>query len=330
MKRSHPLGALFAGLLAAASLSIEASALAQDASAPKATPPDIVKLKDGSMYRGVIMELAVGDHVTLRLDSGESMRFVAADVAYAGSADAAPAPPLLPLPPLPPAPPPPPPASPESPPPVPVSVAEAKVRFESASPDVDFHLRTEDATAVGWSGRGGYVVLHGYKHICAAPCDATLPAGRQRLALSQSGGVPIEADDVVDISGPSKVTGTYESHRGTRTTGLIVLLGSPVVGGIMMAASIHSGHDCSEQAVTGSCSPTTNLDGGLLGGGIAVVTVGTLAGLLLMLQGDHATITVAPLDAAAASPRPSGKTEGAWLAASPAASAPGLGVRLTF
>ena len=55
-----------------------------------------------------------------------------------------------------------------------------------------------------------------------------------------------------------------------------------------------------------------------------------LAGLLLVLQGDHATITVTPLDAAAASPRPSGKTEGAWLASSPAASAPGLGVRLTF
>jgi hypothetical protein len=51
---------------------------------------------------------------------------------------------------------------------------------------------------------------------------------------------------------------------------------------------------------------------------------------VLILQHDHATITVAPLDAAAGSPRPSGKSEGAWLAASPAASAPGIGLRVTF
>ena len=198
-----------------------------------------MKLKDGSLYRGVIMELAVGDHVTMRLDSGESRRFAAADVAYAGSADAAPKPPvrrfhrphhLRP------------PTGSEPRPLVTVNAAEAKVHFESPSPDVDFHLRVEDATAVGWSGRGAYgFVLHGYTHICNAPCDATLPAGRHRLALSQSGGVPIEADEAVDLSGPSKVTGTYQSSQGTRVAGWVVMLGSTVAGTAMMIAAIQSG-----------------------------------------------------------------------------------------
>src|SRR4051812_43719691 len=48
------------------------------------TRPDIVRLKDGGMVRGVIDEKVPGEYVVITTPSGSSRRFPWSDVSYAG------------------------------------------------------------------------------------------------------------------------------------------------------------------------------------------------------------------------------------------------------
>ena len=122
-------------------LSLSAGASAQQ------TPPDVVKLRDGSMFRGTIAELVAHDHVDIVLSSGQTRRFPLADVTYAGPS-VAPAS----APPSPPPPPPPPPPSGGPQPLVGMRGPRAELRLEANDSDVEFHVRTGTAQlqGVGW------------------------------------------------------------------------------------------------------------------------------------------------------------------------------------
>lgn len=263
--------------------------------APDATPPDIVKLKNGSLYRGTVMELVAGDHVDVRLPSGETKRFPMSDVDYAGAASAAPgaAPPA--------------PAAPPGPRPlVTIDARAAKIHFEATSPDTDFHIRTEDVTVegAGWGwGRGFYgfastAQAKGYAHICAAPCDATMPVGKYRLALSQAGKKPIEPDGPVTIDGATTVQGKYVSYAGTRGAGWGLFALSLAVGmGIILFAVANPSQNCTSNSFGGSsagsfCTPQA--DTGLVAAGTAIGILGPLLSLAFILQHDRAYITTTP------------------------------------
>jgi hypothetical protein len=47
--------------------------------------PDIIRSKDGSLFRGTIVEMVVNDYVVIVTLTGESRRFALADVSYAGA-----------------------------------------------------------------------------------------------------------------------------------------------------------------------------------------------------------------------------------------------------
>jgi hypothetical protein len=212
-----------------------------------------------------------------------------------------------------------------------VEADAAKIHFESDTPDTDLHIRTGDATVtgLGFGVRGGVytygAVAHDYQHICAAPCDATLPAGTHRLALSKNGKAPVEPDEAVTIRGPSNVHGTYVDRSGTRIAGWLVLGGSLVASLVMLAASIHSDQDCTS---TGSCVPTHSIDMGLAVGSLATMTVGAIVAVILGLQHDGAIIEVTPIDTSLRLPSLE-RREAAWLAPSSAGSA-GLGLQRRF
>jgi hypothetical protein len=325
MKRRAWCVALAAFSFSATAWQPTARAQEQVQATAQATPPDIVKLKNGSLYRGTVMELVAGDHVDIRVPSGETKRFPMSDVEYAGPASGAPTP-------EPPQPAPSPEPAPAAPRPlVTVEANEARVHLVATTPDTDFHIRTADATAVGWTGRGMYTaVARGYTHICAAPCNATLPAGKQRLALSQGGKSPVEPDEPVTIPEAATVRGTYVSYAGTRALGIGIMIASVAAGAIMVAAAFHTKQDCSLQSVTGMCTNTPDIDTGLVFGGLAVAVLGPLVGLPFLLQHDRAEITVEPLDSAALKTPLMARREGAWLSSSQAAPAAGLALQVRF
>jgi len=222
MRLRAPL--FFAASLALLTLSSAAGA--------QQAPPDVVKLRDGSMYRGTISELVANDHVDLMTANGQTRRFAMKDVAFAGSATA----------PEPSAPPPPPP-----PPPPPgegsmitVNAQRAEMRFEANEPDVQFQLRTgqSEMAGVGWGWRSTYsfaAQTSSYTTICTAPCSGSLPTGTHRIGLSHNGRTVIEPEDPTVITGSGTLRGTYTSHTGLRVAGLLVDIASvAVVGTVLM------------------------------------------------------------------------------------------------
>jgi hypothetical protein len=269
--------AAFAAMLLATVEALSPLARAQDAPSGAA---DLVTLKNGSRYRGMILEFVPGDHVDLRLPSGEVKRFAMVEVAYAGEAADEPH------------------AGPQPEPGAPrrllkVDIDEARVHFESFPADTDFHIRT-----------GG---PHSYERICSAPCDANLPTGKQRLALALKGRAPVEPDDAVAIEGASRVTGTYVDNHGTRVAGWIFFGLSIGTGTALMALAF------------ANPAPDSGPNTALFGSAVLVIGGGVTFGLILALHHDRVTLEVTPMNAGLRLP-PLMHRESAWFGAESAVS----------
>jgi hypothetical protein len=275
---------LHAALLAGfASLLLSAAAHAQGA------PPDVVRLKDGSMYRGTISELVAGDHVVIVGVDGQTHRFEMKDVASAGPSAAPPAAPA--------------PASPAVPTPVQMGTiaAPAQVSFQANEGDVQLQVRTGQAAIAGWGwgGRGATSFVgevHSYQTLCTAPCTAVVPVGTHHLGLSAGGKAVVEAREPVVITGPGTLTGTYTSHYGTRVAGLLVVLVGAGVGSYLMFDSFSAAHTDCPTSTTGACTYTAgSLDGTKFAVGATAATLGALVGVIMMLTPDTAAISFAPV-----------------------------------
>jgi hypothetical protein len=212
------------------------------------------------MYRGTIVERVPNDHVDIKTASGDIKRFPMADVAYAGAAEAN-------------APPPPPPQSPR--PLVTVNGVDVPVHFQGDSPGIAFHLHSGDATGVG--PRGGFSAT-AFTKICEAPCDATLPSGRYRFAVSSNGSDPIEVDQALGVMAPTIVRGRYISHSGVR-----------IAGGILAGVGLAGASVLAFVAAT-SDKPNVGEYAGLVASGVAII-----AGFIMWYQGDRVEIRLAPL-----------------------------------
>jgi hypothetical protein len=212
----------------------------------------------------------------------------------------------LPLPPLPPPPPPAPPPGAEPPTSPPSSgtavmatpaaggqkIPLEQVRFEPDEPELTLMMQTgERPVSRIQRFRHAWYYEHGvapsYSPICEGPCDTRLVPGAYRLALSRDGGTPVSAG-VVAVEGPSTITATYEDHSGARVFGGLIIVGG-LIGGVAMIVSSADHQMCDSNA----CS--TDLNGSLLGGGIAVVLGSVIIGSLLASEQDAAHVTVTPL-----------------------------------
>jgi hypothetical protein len=292
-------------------------------------PPDLVKLKDGSMFRGTISELVTNDHVDIVLASGQTRRIPMKDVQYAGPANAAtPAA----APPAPPPPPPPPPGAGGAMPLVTVNGPRAELRLESPDPNTTFHIKTGQADVEGggmtWGGRAfSYSAqANAYTIICTAPCTAGLPVGTHELGLSQGGRIA-QSDEPTTITGPGTLQGTYVSKAGTRVVGWIVVLGSVVGGTLLMLDSIKRTNVCD---ATGFCYEDSTIDGTEFGVGVGVALVGGIVGAVLAAQKDKAEITFIPGTPAATSLAAGGRREAMYLAPPAAYDARGATLQVRF
>lgn len=151
-----------------------------------------------------------------------------------------------------------------------VSGTPVKVRFQSPTDGVSFHLRLGGSYSsisgvsfgVGWGGYGwggygwggygigygaapyyGEIVTRAYQPICEAPCDATLLSGRHRLALSLGGGRPVEVRQPIDLSTDAIVEGRYVDKSRMRKAGWAVFAAGAVTGMALMFASVDYRYD---------------------------------------------------------------------------------------
>lgn len=180
-----------------------------------------------------------------------------------------------------------------------------RVRFQTPTRGVSFWLKTgaiHSETKGWWLDLGVIISKQGtafdpgfgvyssethtrdYVPICEEQCEATVPAGSHRLALSLDGGKPLEPKHPTVITTDSLVEGRYRNRRALRIVGWCVWGIGSVMGTMMMLLSLHNTEDFDIR----------NKAAFYAGTAITVIAFGV--GVPLAAQKDKAIINVYPLD----------------------------------
>jgi hypothetical protein len=140
--------------------------------------------------------------------------------------------------------------------------------------------------AVGVAPYYGEVVTKTYQPICEAPCDATLLSGRYRMALSLSGGKPVDVAQPIQLTGDSVVEGRYVDKRHLRRAGWVTFAVGAVTGMALMFASVDYRYDpyYGDQLRYPAMFYT----------GLGIMASSIIAGSVLAAQNDEAHVTVYP------------------------------------
>ena len=254
--------------------------------------PDIVRLTNGGMVRGTIVEETPDGAVTILLVTGESRTFPRNEIAYAGTAEGAPSM-----------------AKPETqaraPEPriAPTVETQARVRFDSSRDDLTVHRRTGTVYAEGSWG-SGWTSLEGnaYARLCTAPCDAQLPPGDHRLAVSKSSSSRVaEAPDEVRVNDGDTLRVDYRSKGLQRGIGY-ALMPVSILGGLsLIAVSVLAWR--TEECTAGTCFDKPDFKFPLMVAGMIVMPAGFVTGMLLARSKDSARFELVPSSGAAGLPR---------------------------
>ncbi len=212
------------------------------AAASAQVPPDVVRLRDGGLFRGTITEYEPGRRVVILLPSGEERRFEVSEVEFAGPASEMPGPPSAPAqsPPMP--------ASPAQGPPAPLVVQIAPppafpVRFESERPRLQiFRISgAEDRLRVSSTQSGTRTYMESnaiYERVCTTPCDVLFLPGFYGLGVSMGGAnIARPADPALHVAGPTHVRVGWVDRTLLRVIGCAMAIG----GGALGAAGVIGG-----------------------------------------------------------------------------------------
>jgi hypothetical protein len=173
---------------------------------------DVVRLKSGAVFKGEIAEQIPGEYVVIKLITGDVRKIPMAEVEYAGPQES---------------------AKPTARVSTKVSTNEtqAKVHFTTEKKTLTVHQEVAKSRGTFWAGYStGTISSESFRRICTLPCTASLPKGKQPLALSLDDGFPVSVDEHVDISGPTYLQARYTSNSGVRLAGWVIGIGSVLTG----------------------------------------------------------------------------------------------------
>jgi hypothetical protein len=265
--------------------------------APGPAPADVVRLKNGGLLRGTISELIPGATVTIVTITGNARVLDMSEVAYAGPAAQDPQ------------------ASPETAPPrqdserpnqwqpqpyVTVHAAEARIQFRSVESGTTFYRRSGSAySEVHFAWRSGSSYSKGYERICTAPCEASLPSGKETLAYGHDDGEPQELDSITLPPGNSQLQLRFENHPTRRTAGIVVIIAGPVL--TLASLALLTNMACHQAGSPHDCSEADNYKSlGLVVLAVAGLGVGLGLGIpLLKTSRDTPVLETRPFDSAA-------------------------------
>lgn len=240
------------------------------AGAAAQTPPDVVVLRDGTVFRGTLVERG-SVRVVLMLATGEVREFAGADVESAGPDPAV----AVPV------------AAPTAVVPAPPSV---RLHVRGTEPGRTLHRLTE-STEIPLPGRASRPQLDSMMPICAAPCDVDLPAGTYAFGVSEGSGSAHRAGAPVHLeAGELWVEIEHTDRTGIRVAGWAIL-GLGAAGGGLIAG--FGAASKPPDVGLGGGGAWLGWDGGTwLGIGLATAGVFALIGALIGITDDHAAISI--------------------------------------
>ncbi len=225
----------------------------------RADDTERVDTRDGSSYRGELVERVAGDHVTLKLATGELKRIEWADI-------------VAPV-----APPPPPPPTAKAPRPKSGITVDLVANDERARLERYTGTGTVDVDHVTTTGITLYTTqrdIDVYSDVCGVPCTVRVdPAARYRI-----GGEGLIPTDGFSLrSGQDNRIEAVLATKAKRTTGkVLTYLGIPIT--VLGALFLTLGAISSDQAPCDGCvrmKSTFLLWGGIVAGvGVPVLTIG--------------------------------------------------------
>lgn len=228
--------------------------------AQAASPPDVVRLDDGGLLRGTIVELDPNGSVTIQLVTGEVRTIPMSEVTYAGEASGSQAGAAEPGGVL---------ASGVS-----AAGPAVKVRVRSDLSNLTLHRYSGSAQNQLLGGNAQNGSLFGrsrsqfYEPICVAPCSFDGRVGTTRLGLELDQRGAVEADPI-EITGAGVLEARYKDRRGTRIAGGVIGVTGLVVGAVMMIASVTPN------------DPFESTDGAVFGTGLGIGLGGILAATIM-------------------------------------------------
>jgi hypothetical protein len=253
----------------------------------QAETADLVRLNDGRMIRGVIVELVPGDYVIVQAVTGELQRYAMDDVDYAGPAASA-SPPAAKAPPNVTAPP----GGPESP------EGALRVRVTSDQPGLTLHRTSGVSYGGRYGGPGGPSFAHyAYGRLCTAPCEFTIDPGfygftvedlRRRRAHAR-GSIILRTDATLHIS--------YSDRRPQRIVRWLVASALTLGGSAMMIAAPVVGR-CTSYSYTGDDCYSRGVHIPLLSAGAGILAGGLVTTIIAAATRDRGKVTVTSYDAA--------------------------------
>jgi hypothetical protein len=264
-------GVLVVGLICAGTSEALAQQTVPDAPAPQQATikaPDVVLLNNGNLFRGTIAE-KVESHTIIVLITGETRRFVASEIRYAGPAERLPEAAAAPG------------SKGDEQKPVeeneeqPSSKSSGRehqrVYFTSNRPKVALMAKPEDAKK--------------FRLVCKAPCKRDLLEGPYVLAVKIDEDDQLVARRQFMLDFPTSVELNYRSRAGLRGGGGALTVIS-LIAGVAVPLIEFSASD----EELGIATAAT----------LSLAIPGLIAGLVLMSIGDRAELKVAPVPRPAA------------------------------
>ncbi len=246
--------------------------LALPAASQTSTPPDVVRLHDGTFLRGTLVERSP-TQVVLLLPTGETRTWTAAEVEHAG-----PDTPQAPA------------AVAQQPMQVPMPPAQrvARLRVRSAQEGLSLQRLQGTTTLSVWTGRGTAVAqVDQFGVVCNAPCDIEVPEGTYQLGIAQGTGNALRAGAPMDLRGDMTLSLSYDNRSLLRGMGWLTFGLGAAGGGALMVASIFAGpSSCSY----GYCSNGVSWEMMIAGG--VVLTGSMIAAMILIFMQDAPVIDV--------------------------------------
>ena len=234
---------------------------------------DTVRLNNGSLLRGTLLEHTPGGRTVLLLHDGSQQSFEADAVAEVIPARQAPS------------------STPSAPAPVPAV----------PPPVQDGWVRLRVHTSPGFrlfARKGGD---DGYTGICANDCETQLPAGPYEFQLRNTSGSIYDVDSMFDVDQSSRVDALLSSRRPARIAGGIVLGGGVLTGaillgrGLAMRADARDGCDAAGDIAPPDCGEEADKVGrGRIIGGVLTALLSTIVGAILVSRRDQLSVTVEP------------------------------------